>query len=334
MGGKSQTPAPQDPYQVAGAQTAGNQNTAAYNAALTRTNSYTPTGSHTYTNHGNDPTTGAPIYSEQTTLSPEQQGLYNSNTTNQLNSSGFAGQALGAARSAYQPINTDYQGNLQANQDNLYKSQSQYLDPQFARQESGMDAKLAAQGITPGSEAYKNAEDQFHEQKQQAYSNAQMNAINGATGQTGQQIQQGIALQNQPLNYYNSLMSGSQGSVPQFSGANVQQTSPANIQGAFGDAYTQQLNAANAQNASANQTTSTVGSLLGTALMAFSDERLKDDYGVIGETPAGVPVHVWNYKGDNQPQIGVMAQELEQINPDAVHTHASGYKYVDYGKVH
>jgi len=333
MGGKNTTVAPQDPYQVAGAATAANQNTAAYNAALTRTNSYTPTGSHTYTNQGNDPTTGAPIYTEQTTLSPEQQALYNSNTTNQLNSSAFAGNALDSARSAYQPINTDYQGNLQANQDNLYKSQAQYLDPQFSRQESGLDAKLAAQGITPGSEAYKNAHDQFSEEKQKAYSNAQMNAITGATGQTGQQIQQGIALQNQPLNYYNALMSGSQGTVPQFSGANVQQTQPADVQGAFANNYSQNLNAANAANASNNQTTSTVGSLLGTALMAFSDSRLKDDYGVIGETQEGVPVHLWNYKGDNNPQIGVMAQELEQINPDAVHTHWTGYKYVDYGKV-
>lgn len=301
---------------------------------MTRINSYSPTGSHTYTNQGNDPATGAPIYTEQTTLSPEQQALYNSNTANQINQSGFAGQAMQQARDSYHPLNTDYASNRQNVQDNLYKSQSQYLDPQFSRQETGLDAKLAAQGITPGSEAYKNAHDQFNEQKQQAYSNAEMNAITGATGQQGQQIQQDIALQNQPLNYYNSLMSGAQGTVPQFSGANVQQTSPTDIQGAFSNSYNQQLNASNAQNAAANQTTSTIGSLLGTALMAFSDERLKDDYGTIGETQDGVPVHLWNYKGNDQLQIGVMAQELEQINPDAVYTHPSGYKYVDYGKVH
>ena len=32
------------------------------------------------------------------------------------------------------------------------------------------------------------------------------------------------------------------------------------------------------------------------------------------------------------PHIGLIAQEVEQTNPDAVKTHPSGYKMVDYGR--
>lgn len=70
------------------------------------------------------------------------------------------------------------------------------------------------------------------------------------------------------------------------------------------------------------------------ALAAFSDRRLKDDFGVVAVTKSGVPLHVYKYKGegDNDPlRLGVMADELEQVNPDAVRTHSSGYKVVNYG---
>lgn len=329
--GKPAAPSAPDPYQTAGAQTGANQQNAAYLAALNRMNTYGPTGSQTYKNEGTDPTTGAPIYSSSTTLSPEQQALYNSNTSNQLNQSGFAGNALDRARESYKPINTDWGSQQQKSQDALYGRNTMYLDPQYAREEKAQDAKLAAQGITPGSEAYKNAHDQFSEGKNQAYEAARDNSITGATQQTGQNIQQSIALQNQPLNYYNSLMSGSQGSVPQFSQASPINTNPADVSGAINNSYNGNLNSYNAQVGQQNQTTSSIGSLL--AMYLMSDERLKDDHGVIGETYDGVPIHMYNYKGSPTPHIGVMAQELEQVHPEAVATHPSGYKMVRYDRV-
>jgi hypothetical protein len=330
--GKPKAPAAPDPYQTAGAQTESNQANAAYMAALNRMNTYGPTGSQTYNNEGNDPTTGAPVYSSHTTLSPEQQALYNSNTTNQLNQSGFAGNALDQARGAYQPINTNWDQQQQKSQDALYSRNTQYLDPQFAREGKGLDAKLAAQGVMPGSEAYKNAMDQFGETKNQAYEGARTDAISGATGQTGQNIQQSIALQNQPLNYYNSLMSGSQGSVPQFSQASPISTNPADVSGAINNNYQSQIGNYNSDVNSRNQTMGTAAQLAAMYFM-FSDERLKDDYGVIGETPEGIPVHAYNYKGESEPRIGVMAQELEKKIPSAVVNHPSGFKMVDYSKV-
>ena len=71
-GKKPKTP---DPVAVSQAQTQSNQDTAAYNAALNRTNTYTPAGSSEFTVTGTDPS-GAPIYRQDVKLAPQAQALY------------------------------------------------------------------------------------------------------------------------------------------------------------------------------------------------------------------------------------------------------------------
>lgn len=61
-----------------------------------------------------------------------------------------------------------------------------------------------------------------------------------------------------------------------------------------------------------------------------SDVRLKDDIKPIGKTNDGQNLYSYRYKGSAVPQIGLMAQEVERRNPDAVATHPSGFKMVDY----
>ena len=66
----------------------------------------------------------------------------------------------------------------------------------------------------------------------------------------------------------------------------------------------------------------------------FSDRRLKKNIERIGQTDEGLPIHKFEYKGDpkGQKHIGLMADEVEQIHPEAVGTHKSGYKVVDYDR--
>jgi len=45
----------------------------------------------------------------------------------------------------------------------------------------------------------------------------------------------------------------------------------------------------------------------------------------------GLPVYLFNYKGDTTPQIGLMAQDVEKVNKDAV-TEIDGIKHVYYTK--
>ena len=67
-------------------------------------------------------------------------------------------------------------------------------------------------------------------------------------------------------------------------------------------------------------------------LMMFSDERLKDDVEPVGETYDGKTLYSYTYKGDDTPQIGLLAQEVLDIDPGAVAMHPSGFLMVDYGR--
>jgi hypothetical protein len=72
------------------------------------------------------------------------------------------------------------------------------------------------------------------------------------------------------------------------------------------------------------------------SLASFSDPRLKDDYGVVGETTSGIPLHLYHYKGestDTPVRLGVMADEVKKIKPEAVIRHSSGYDMVNYASI-
>lgn len=71
--------------------------------------------------------------------------------------------------------------------------------------------------------------------------------------------------------------------------------------------------------------------LFGTAMSLFSDERVKENIKPIGETFDGQPIYKFNYVGDPRTTVGLMAQDVEQTNPDAVGS-VNGIKTVDYDK--
>lgn len=65
------------------------------------------------------------------------------------------------------------------------------------------------------------------------------------------------------------------------------------------------------------------------AMLAFSDIRIKENAVRVTHLPNGLPVYVYNYIGDDEPQIGVMAQDVETIMPEAVFE-IDGVKAVNY----
>lgn len=68
----------------------------------------------------------------------------------------------------------------------------------------------------------------------------------------------------------------------------------------------------------------------------FSDRRLKHDVERIGETDDGLPIYSYKYNGDDRTQIGLMAQDVEKVKPEAVGLAPAAdgnlYKTVDYEK--
>ena len=74
------------------------------------------------------------------------------------------------------------------------------------------------------------------------------------------------------------------------------------------------------------------GSLMGGGAAA-SDRRLKEDIVKIGALPSGIPVYRFRYLGTEDEQVGVMADEVLKVIPEAVSKDADGYYVVDYRMV-
>jgi len=68
------------------------------------------------------------------------------------------------------------------------------------------------------------------------------------------------------------------------------------------------------------------------ATASASDRRLKTDIKKVGMTDAGLPVYTYKYKGDDVTHMGVMAQEVEEVFPEAVEE-INGFKAVYYNLI-
>ena len=64
-----------------------------------------------------------------------------------------------------------------------------------------------------------------------------------------------------------------------------------------------------------------------------SDIRLKENIIKVGNSPSGINIYEWNYKGNTQRYRGVMAQEILERHPEAVALQPDGYMRVYYGKI-
>lgn len=169
---------------------------------------------------------------------------------------------------------------------------------------------------------------------QQMYANQLANAqlANQARGQGFNELSY---VRNEPINTLNAVRSGSQVVNPSFG----QTAGGADILGATQAGYNAKLAAANAQNAAQNQFTSGLMGLGGTlgAAALLSDIRTKENIKAIGWLPNGLPVYEYEYKPEWKDEaghgkfIGVMAQEVEMVQPEAIITREDGYKMVNYG---
>lgn len=163
---------------------------------------------------------------------------------------------------------------------------------------------------------------------------ANANLANQTNQQAFNQAQTNL---NNPINMFNALRQGSQVTSPNYvNSANMPNVQGADLTGAAQNTYNAQLGSYNAQNASNNGLLGGLMQLGGTLYSggAFSDERLKENIKRIGTHDLGIGIYSYNYKdGYDLPkgtQVGVMAQELEPIMPEAVIDTPSGFKAVNY----
>jgi hypothetical protein len=88
-----------------------------------------------------------------------------------------------------------------------------------------------------------------------------------------------------------------------------------------------------ADKAASDSNAETWGAVIGAvAMVAMSDRRLKRNITRVGRTAKGIPMYRFQYLGSDTYHVGPMADEVEQIVPQAVRTIA-GYKAVDYSQI-
>ena len=466
--GKPKAPAAPDYAAAAQQQGVANVNSAVATSRLNQANQIGPEGSLTYS-YGTpedgggyvDPQSGQwiPQVTATTTLSPEQQRLYDQNnrTSTQLNDlalrgigyvdqasqtpidqsklPGLAGSlatptyASGLAADPSQLISqvnpTQFQSgydfsNVSAmpraeefagQRDKITDAMMQRLQPYLDKQRDSMNTRLANQGITSGSEAWKWDQDTLNrsendqriaallagDQEQQnlfnnamglrtqgvneamaqgnLYNTAQSNTFNqglanaGLANATNQQqfdqtaaaqqannqaqeaqFQAGLAsgqftnqarsqaiqeqdyFKNQPLNMLNALRSGNQVQMPTFGNVTAgAQIGAEPIYQATADQYQAAMDTYKTKMASFGGLLGGLGSLGSAAIPLFSDRRLKQGIKHIGRLANGLKVYAYTYIWGGAEQIGVMADEVAKIKPQALGPKVLGFQTVHYG---
>ncbi|WP_373413713.1 tail fiber domain-containing protein [Ensifer aridi] len=157
--------------------------------------------------------------------------------------------------------------------------------------------------------------------------NAQQAKFNLQNQQRAQYLNETYAQRNQPINEIIGLMSGAQVNSPQFVPTQSNPMPTVDYAGLVQQNYANKMGAY-------NQSQANMQSLLGGALgfggqlAALSDKRAKKDIKKVGG------LYEYRYKGEgkNAPKrIGVMAQEVEKVRPDAVSKGSDGLRRVNYG---
>lgn len=297
MGKSSPSPPPAPDYAAAAqAQGAANVDAARATAKLSNPNIIGPYGTQTVT-YGTGDQQDIPTVTQ--TLTPTGQQTVDQQQQVQLALAQLANQGVGTAQNvlgnAFNPnlpnmqtsLDTSNVANLPVNAGTTgQQAIMSRLQPQIDQSNAALTQQLANQGITPGSEAYNNAERVQNQSNNDLLTQAALQGINldqtnnqigynealqGAQfGNTaiGNSLQEQLALREQPLNEITGLMSGSQIQTPQFQqyqGANVQAApifNAAQAQGNYG------LQNYGIQSAGANANNSATAGLMGTAAMA------------------------------------------------------------------
>ena len=326
--GKSSPPEPPDPRETSAASTSTNVGTAIANANLGNVNQITPEGTLTYDQTDmftwNDPYTGEsyeiPRYTATQTLSPDQAALRSTNMETMGNLAGI-GRDQSARIGELLGTNVDLSND--AVEGRLMELGRKRLDPALADRRAANESDLLNRGIRPGSDAYDHAMKNLYQGENDAYNQLLL-------GGRGQSVQEILTSRNQPINEISALLSQSQVSQPNFIPTDQPKIPTTDVAGLINNEYDQRLGIWKQQQA---QQQSLLGGLFGLgSSLIMSDERLKDDIKEIGETKDGQPLYSYHYKGDDTPQLGLMAQDVKKRNPDAVVTMPSGYMAVDYDK--
>lgn len=323
---------PPDPKVTADAQAGMNRDTATASQLTNMTNQVGPDGSLTYGQTGSNSYVGAdgktvtiPQFTATTSLSPGGQQIHDTNLQTQLS---LAGIGKDQASKIGGILGTNVNLNNDAVEGRLMDLGSKRLDPMFARNEDALRTRLTNQGLQPGSQAWNAEMTNFSQGRNDAYDQLLLKGRQ-------QSVDEIMAERNQPLNEITALLSGSQVSQPKFTATPQTQVAGVDYGGMVQNQFQGQLQQQATQQAGANALMGGLFGLAGSAATAgikYSDRRLKTHIRHVGKLHNGLPVYTFHMKDGGPKQMGLMADEVQKVRPEAVSEDARGMKMVDYEK--
>lgn len=211
-----------------------------------------------------------------------------------------------------------------------FESGRQLLEPAFTEERERLEQQLADQGIPRGSEAFSKELDRLEQSQGRRLQEVARESVATTEAQRAARF-----------NEISSLLGQQQvGGVgfgqfqPQVSGLDLLGAEQAGLNRAF-----QAEQARKDRSAARRQ--ALIGGLgqLGSAgigALALSDLRLKKNIEKVGQSSSGIPIYHFDYINKTLGQFryeGVMAQDVKDIDPDAVIEFDNGTLAVDYDKI-
>lgn len=343
----------------------GNLNLARYQTRANRFNETDPFGSKIWTQDPNNPD----LWSSETRLSPGQQNIYDQSQAMDLQMATMGNAAANQLEDVFgsrfrtDPTAPDYQGPSSPLEEYGTRRQSvmdamlSRVNTDNARDRDSVASNLVARGIPQGSEAWNTEMERLDRQMTDARQQAEINAT-GMAGQEYDSMLQGRDMGNQeamsqyatglqshqqrvsdmllerqtPLNELNAFRTGSQIQNPQFSAPGMMSlVAGPDFTGAMQQTYGGAMDRFNAQQADINSKRKLAGSVVSAGATFMSDIRLKHNIKRVGAYH-GFPEYEFSYIGSNDRYIGVMAQDVIKVKPEAV-IEIDGYYAVNYGAI-
>ncbi len=299
-----------------------------------------PWGSLSYQQTGTTPE-GNPLMTAITKYAPGVQALFDQLVGNK----GTAGQQAGALLEgrdygAVNPENVvgDLSNGITGGIMDQWKS---FHTPFFEQAKDRLHTQLSNRGLVPGQPAYDAAMRELDTNQ-----GLTINNLIGSVGTKAYELAQG--LYKMPAELAMMLgQFGSPASATQDFTSHLPQLQPPNLIGAQANMSQQMNDIWKAQTQKYGDLWGGVGqiggSLLGgwasspsggamlSSLFALSDARYKTDITPMGTSINGIPVYSFRFPWEAHHRLGMLAQEVEKIMPDAVTT-VDGVKFVDYAK--
>lgn len=316
--GVFKTPRAPDPYATAQAQGAQNKEAAQAQQRLNMVDQYGPDGSSTVFSQTGDVVDGIQRYKSTQSFNPTQLASLQAEQAADLKTNTLANNQL-------DKLQTHLSNPFTLDESDIQARTSALINPRIAEQMNRIRAakhtELINRGVREGSHQYTDGIGDVGKQENDAMTQA-------ALASRAQVINEKQLAYDKPINTIGALLGTGQVQSQQLIQTPQASIAAPDIQGQINRNYQAKVSGQQAQ----------LGGLfgLGSAVIGaagnvakLSDRRVKKDIKQIGTIANGLPLYLYRYVGGGPMQIGLMAQDVELLHPEAV-VEIGGIKHVNY----